>query len=206
MKLLHRSIALVLVAVMGAAAFTGCMEDNNNVAEEDLPYGATMKEMKTTFALPMCYDRRFVNDEQAAVIADYFAAVQNCDTELYLQSTFDFYVEYQVNEVYQDSYSSTEEFLAGLRQSMVQPTAEDFRFNMITVSEWTEERVASRLDEMLEMLDALSGQEGFRESVDGCWALKLEWVLTYNGGADSMIAEDQKLYLFEIDGSYYCVM
>jgi hypothetical protein len=61
---------------MGAVLFTGCMSAGPTIAEEDLPYGATMRETKTTFALPVSYDRRFLNDAQVTVLTDYFSAVQ----------------------------------------------------------------------------------------------------------------------------------
>ncbi len=204
MKALHRYTALALSLVLGAA-MTGCMEDPGHIREEDLPYGATMKEMRTTYAIPMSYDRRFINEEQAAAIADYYAGIQNNDTALYLQSTFDFYVDYQITEMYADSYETRDEFVNGLRLSIVNQTAEDFRFNMVTVAELTEERVASRLDEMLNMLGELSGNENFVESVDSCYALKMDWSIAYDGGAQYVNAEDQELFLIEIDGKYYCV-
>lgn len=204
MKLFHKYTALALALVMGGA-LTGCMEDEGYIAEEDLPYGATMKEMRTSFSVPMSYDRRFINEEQAAVIADYHAGIQNQDTELYIQSTFDFYIDYQLNEMFADLYKSREEYVDGLHLSMSQQSGEDFKFNMITVSGMTEERVASRLDEMLNMLQDLSGDENFKDSVDSCYAITLEWSVAYNDGAQYLNAKDQKLFLIEIDGRYYCV-
>lgn len=204
MKLFHKYTALALALVMGGA-LTGCMEDEGYIAEEDLPYGATMKEMRTSFSVPMSYDRRFINEEQAAVIADYHAGIQNQDAELYIQSTFDFYIDYQLNEMFADLYKSREEYVDGLHLSMSQQSGEDFKFNMITVSGMTEERVASRLDEMLNMLQDLSGDENFKDSVDSCYAITLEWSVAYNDGAQYLNAKDQKLFLIEIDGRYYCV-
>ncbi len=204
MKLFHKYTALALALVMGGA-LTGCMEDEGYIAEEDLPYGATMKEMRTSFSVPMSYDRRFITEEQAAVIADYHAGIQNQDAELYIQSTFDFYIDYQLNEMFADLYKSREEYVDGLHLSMSQQSGEDFKFNMITVSGMTEERVASRLDEMLNMLQDLSGDENFKDSVDSCYAITLEWSVAYNDGAQYLNAKDQKLFLIEIDGRYYCV-
>ncbi len=204
MKLFHKYTALALALVMGGA-LTGCMDDGGYIAEEDLPYGATMKEMRTSFSVPMSYDRRFITEEQAAVIADYHAGIQNQDAELYIQSTFDFYIDYQLNEMFADLYKSREEYVDGLHLSMSQQSGEDFKFNMITVSGMTEERVASRLDEMLNMLQDLSGDENFKDSVDSCYAITLEWSVAYNDGAQYLNAKDQKLFLIEIDGRYYCV-
>lgn len=205
MKLFYKYIALALSCVMGAAAFCGCMEDPNYYEEDELPYGATMKELKTSFPVPMCFDRRFVTDEMAAAVANYYGSVQNQDTELYLQSTFPFHVDYKMNVMYEGQFASYDEFVKSLHTSIAQPTAEDFKYTMITITGLTTERVASRLEDTINMLEELSGDANFAESITECWKLEIEWRLNYNGGAEYLAAEDQELFLIGIDGTYYCV-
>ena len=206
MKMLHRISALLTAAVMGAVLFTGCMSAGPTIAEEDLPYGATMRETKTTFALPVSYDRRFLNDAQVTVLTDYFSAVQNCDGEAYAANTLDFYADYQLNEVYSEQYESMDDMMTALHASVAEATAEDFIYNMITVTNFTQERVTSGLNTMIDVLTDISGNPDFEQTLTNCWAVEMEWLLVYNGGASNVIVNEQYVYMFEIDGAYYCVM
>ncbi|MBQ8011259.1 MAG: hypothetical protein IJ265_06870 [Oscillospiraceae bacterium] len=206
MKMLHRISALLTAAVMGAVLFTGCMSAGPTIAEEDLPYGATMRETKTTFALPVSYDRRFLNDAQVTVLTDYFSAVQNCDGEAYAANTLDFYADYQLNEVYSEQYESMDDMMNALHASVAEATAEDFTYNMITVTDFTQERVTSGLNTMIDVLTDISGNPDFEQTLTNCWAVEMEWLLVYNGGASNVIVNEQYVYMFEIDGAYYCVM
>lgn len=206
MKMLHRISALLTAAVMGAVLFTGCMSAGPTIAEEDLPYGATMRETKTTFALPVSYDRRFLNDAQVTVLTDYFSAVQNCDGEAYAASTLDFYADYQLNEVYSEQYETMDDMMTALHASVAEATAEDFNYNMITVTNFTQERVTSGLNTMIDVLTDISGNPDFEQTLTNCWAVEMEWLLVYNGGASNVIVSEQYVYMFEIDGAYYCVM
>lgn len=203
MKCLNRAVLLMTAALIGCCAMTGC-GGGEDIAEEDLPYGATMREAKTTYAVPLSYDRRFLNEEQLTVIADYLAAIQNSDAALYTENTLDFYADYQLNEVYSESYSTMDEMVAALHQSVADDTGEDFKFAMVTIDDCTQEGVASGLDTMIEILETIDEENDFASTVDNRWALNMEWVITYEGG--SRVASDQILFLLEIDGEYFCVM
>lgn len=206
MNVLHRISALLTAVMMGAVMFTGCMSAGPTIAEEDLPYGATMREAKTTYALPVSFDRRFVNEMQVTVLTDYLAAVQNCDGELYAANTLDFYADYQLNEVYSEQYETMDEMMTALHDSVAEATADDFTYNMITISNFTQERVTSGLGTMISVLTDISGNPDFEQTLSNCWAVEMEWMLVYNGGASNVIISEQYIYMFEIDGAYYCVM
>jgi len=77
---------------------------------------------------------------------------------------------------------------------------------MITIDGFTQERVTSGLDTMIEILDKINGESDFLSSVDNCWALDMDWLIRYNGGGSSMLVNEQYVFMFEIDGKYYCVM
>jgi len=34
----------------------------------------------------------------------------------------------------------------------------------------------------------------------------MDWLIRYNGGGSSMLVNEQYVFMFEIDGKYYCVM
>lgn len=207
MKCLHKTAALLTAILMGAVLCTGCKNQNQpSYTEEELPYGATMRESKTGYAVPISYDRRFVNEEQVKVLTDYLSAIQTCDGELYKTNTLDFYAEYQLNEVYEGQYANYDEMIGALHAAIAEMTAEDFTFTMVTVENFTQERVASGLDGMIDILTDFSDDENFSQTLDNCWAVEMQWLMHYNGGASSVIVNEQRLYMFEIDGQYYCVM
>lgn len=206
MKAMHRINALALAACLGAVMLTGCGNEGVNIAEEDLPYGATMREAKTTYALPVSYDRRFINDAQLTVLTDYLSAIQTCDGAAYAENTLDFYVDYQVGTVYKDSISSADELMTVLHDGIAEMTAADFEFVMVTVDDFTQERVTTGLGTMLEVLSDISGDAAFMDSVDNCWAVEMEWLLRYDGGGSSVLISEQLVYMFEVDGEYFCVM
>ncbi len=206
MNRLHKISAILTAAMLGAVMFTGCMDKEVNIAEEDLPYGATMREAKTTYAVPVTYDRRFVNEAQLTALTDYLAAIQNGDGAGYAASTLDFYADYQLNEVYSTQYKTMDEMVVALQGSVAEITADDFAFAMVTIDDFTQERVVSGLNTMIEILSKIDENGDFMSDVDNCWALDMQWLIRYNNGGSSMLVEDQYVFMFEIDGKYYCVM
>ncbi|MDE5754856.1 MAG: hypothetical protein K2H89_10010 [Oscillospiraceae bacterium] len=193
--------------VLSVFLLTGCAggRQDVNMTEDELPYGATMRENKTGFAAPMTYDRRFVNEEQVAVVADYFAAIQNQDAELYLASALPLYTEYQIDEVY--SYQDAGELVASLHQGIAGQTGEDFEFNMILINEFVQDTSFGGLEAMLDLLDHVSdSDQKFSDQMQGAWALELEWNLLYNNQSSSGTVDSQWVYLFQINDQYYCCM
>ncbi len=199
-------LALCLCASLGFSMVACGQEDNimSDVAEEDLDYGATMREAKSIYAVPVTYDRRYLDEEMLTVICNFMASIQNADAELYVASTLDFYAAYQLSDVYSESYSTMEEIAQALHDSIGDNTAEDFTFSMITISDFTTERIVSGIDTMIEILDNLNGDDDFSETVDQAWAVTMEWMLSYDD--TTTIVDDQILFLLLIDGEYYCVM
>lgn len=203
---LHNITALLSVLVLGASVLTGCGSNGPSIKEEELPYGATMREDKSGNSLPITYDRRFMNEEQAAVLTDYLYAVQTCDGDLYKKNTLDFYADYQLNEIYAGKYEDLDAMMTALHASVAEATAEDFTYVMITVDNFTQERSVSGLGTMLEVLTKISGDENFTDTVTDCWAVEMQWLLVYDGGASSVVVNEQYVYMFEIGGKYYCMM
>ena len=206
MKSLHKIGALLTAVLLGSTMLTGCMDKEVNIAEEDLPYGATMREAKTTYALPVSYDRRFVNEAQLKVLTDYLYAIQEGNGDGYAANTLDFYAEYQLNEVYSDKYKTMDELITALQGSVAEMTGKDFEFAMVTIDGFTQERVTSGLNTMIEILDKINGESDFMSEVDNCWALDMDWLIRYNSGGASALVQEQYVFMYEIDGKYFCGM
>ena len=207
-----RIFACVLTVLLSlSVGFTGCANSKQeiNMTEDELPYGATMRSDKNSFSVPVTYDRRFVSEEQIAVVADYFAAIQNQDQELYLASALPIYTDYQIHKVY--SYQDVGELVQGLHEGIAGQTGEDFEFNMILVNSFSQDTTFGGLEAILDLLDhvddpdAESGEK-FSKRMQGAWALELEWNLLYDQQSSSGTVESQWVYLFQVDDQYYCCM
>ena len=207
MKQWKKLTALCLCAVCSCAFLTGCgtnAKRNQNIAEEDLPFGATMREDKTSYAIPIAYDRRFINEEQVAAIANYYSAIQNQDADLYQASTFDYYLDYQKDKVY--AVSSPEELVQKLHASIAQNAGEDFQFHMVTFTGVATNQEAGDLHEICTMLGSLyTGETSFSDSLTGAWDFTVEWNINYENDSKFLNVADQHIFLFQTADGYFCV-
>ncbi len=197
MKKFLRLSALVMILLTGCAS----QKQELNIAEEDLPYGATMRSNKTSYTVPMTYDRRFVNESQVKAVADYLGAVQNNDPDLFASAALPLYMNYQIQEVYH--YEDTANLVDVLHSGIASQTGEDFQFDMILITDYSQANNGG-LKAMTDLLSNLDSQ--FSDSVQGAWEFTLEWELSYDNGQKNGMTEDQHLYLFQIEDQYYCCM
>lgn len=202
-----RNIGFLLILVLAALVLTGCTAASrkSDYSEEEMPYGATMKKVNS-FVLPIEYDRRYLNDEQLTVITNYLYSIQTKDAELYTASTIDFYADYQLNEVYHDTYKTMDELVGALHDVVSSSTGDDFSFTLLTVSDLTTETGASGLGSTIKLLENISPEKNFKDTIDKCWALEVNWLLSYQEGNSSAYSENNRIYLLEIGGKYYCMM
>ncbi len=200
--MMKKLICLILSCLM----LTGCnaAKQQVNYTEEELPYGSTMKSDKNSYSVPMTWDRRFIDDEQIKTVSDYIAAIQNNDPELYESVALPLYTEYQVQKVY--GYQNTAELVSALHEGLLGQLADDFKFDMVLVDEFSLDRNAGGMQAMLKLLDDISEDGKFSDTIQGAWTLTLEWEFSYNNEEGHGRAENQYLYLFRKDDKYYCCM
>lgn len=196
----------LLCLLLACLMLTGCatQKQKTSYTEEELPYGATMKSDKNSYTVPMTWDRRFLAPEQISAVADYLGAIEQNNPELYASVALPLYTEYQVNEVY--DYQNVEELVNALHEGLLGQLADDFQMNMILVNEISDDRNSGGLQAMLKLLDGISEEKPFSETIQNAWLLNLEWEFSYNQGEGSGRTENQYLYLFQIDDKYYCCM
>lgn len=203
-----RVSAACLCLVCAGMFLTGCgktAKQQQNIAEEDMPYGSTMRENKSAFAIPLTYDRRFVDDDMAAAAADLYAAIQNQDAALYQASTFDYYASYQQDKVYKAG--SMDEVMQKLHASIAQDTAEDFEFKMVLLNDVDTNMEAGELGDISKMLGALyTGDTNFHDSVEDAWDFTVEFNLAYENQSKFLTVEDQHLFMFKTKDGYFCVV
>ena len=168
-----------------------------------MPYGATMKSNKTSYAVPVTYDRRFVTEEQISAVADLCGSIQNQDAEQYQKITPEGYADYQVNQVY--SYETTEEMIQALHTSIANNTGEDFKFSMVLVNGVSDDGHSGGLMEAIALMDNLTENQ-FSASMLGAWDFTLEWDFTYENNTKSTIIDEQHIYVFQTENGYYAMM
>ena len=182
MKYCRRTAALLLSVCCLLPVWTGCTggsKGSQNIAEEELPYGSTMREDKKSFAVPMTYDRRFIEDTQAAKVADLCAAVQNADAALYQATTFPFYANYQMKDVY--GLGSMDALVGKLHSSIASSTGEDYQFNMVLINDLSTNTQAGELSVVCQMLsDAYDGEGSFMDTVQKAYDFTVEWNIGFN--------------------------
>lgn len=208
MNRICKTAALLLSVLCLVPAFTGCAgnaKQNLNIAEEDMPYGATMRENSTSFAVPMTYDRRFFDEEQVAAVANLIAAIQNSDSAQYEAATFPFYAQYQMNEVYR--LGSVDAVVRRLHDMIGNNTSDDYQFNMVLINDLATNTEAGELAVICEMLsDCYDGEGAFMDTVEHAWDLTVEWQISFNNDADHAMVSDQHLFLFQTADGYFCLM
>jgi len=198
-----KKLACILLSCL---MLTGCasQKQKTNFTQDELPYGATMKSDKTSYAVPITWDKRFLSEEQVSAVADYIGAIQNNDAELYSSVALPLYTDYQIQQVY--DYKNIEELVSALHEGLIGQLADDFKFQMIMINNFSLDRSAGSLQAMLSLLDNISGDKKFSDTIQNAWSLELEWEFSYNNGEGNGRAENQYLYLFQIDDKYYCCM
>ena len=95
----RRILVCATAAALLCTGFAGCSDSNSsdsesgvNIAMEDLEYGATMRDDDSR-AVPLEYDKRFLEDGELDALANYYASIQNEDVELFQSCTVEKYME-----------------------------------------------------------------------------------------------------------------
>lgn len=208
MKHLQKITALLLALCCAVLMLTGCGKTSGsqqNIAEEDLPYGSTMREDKKSFAVPVTYDRRFLEDEQVAKVADLVASVQNCDAALYQASTFPFYAQYQLSDVY--GLGSMDALIRRLHETIGNKIEDDYQFNMVLINDIATNTEAGDLYTICQMLSSVYDGEGeFMDTVEQAYDLTVEWNIGYNENTQYAVVNDQHIFLFQTAEGWFCIM
>ncbi|MCR4644282.1 MAG: hypothetical protein K5695_02600 [Oscillospiraceae bacterium] len=196
-------IAALLTAAICLLSLSACSKRHGmTYTEEELPYGGTMRQNKTSYAVPITYDRRFLNEEQAEVVAGLLGGIQNADAELYTKSTLDFYADYQLKVYEQDN---KEAMVQLFHDNLAKQTGDDFTFTMVLINGLAQDRNNSDIASMLTLLDGINEDSGkFSDTVEEAYKLTLEWDINYSGGYK--VLEDETIYLLKTPDGYFAVM
>lgn len=204
----HKASTVLLAALCVLPLFTGCdssAREQQNITEEDMPYGATMREDNSTFAIPMTYDRRFLEEEQVAAAADFIYAIQTSDSAGYQEATFPFYAQYQMDEVY--GLGSMDALIDRLHDKIGSSTADDYQFNMLLINDISTNTDAGELSVICDMLTEIYDGEGnFMDTVEHAWDLTVEWNIGFEENTQYAVVSDQHMFLFQTADGCFCLM
>ena len=188
----------------GVLLLAGCSKREENYTEDDLPYGATFTADKTSYAIPITYDRRFLDETQPRPAADILATVQQQDAALYESVTPDFYLAYQ-KEVY--DCEDTAGVLAGIHSLIAEESGEDFTYDMVMVNDLASDKDSGDLYNALMLLDGIyEGDGNFSDTVTSAWDLSIELDVMYDGDAKYAAINDQHVYLFKTADGIICIV
>lgn len=192
----------MLAGLMLTCVLTGCSEEAENVAEEDLPYGATMITDSENGEVPITYDRRFFETDEIKTLSSYFYALESKDEELLDATTLDLYTDFVVKAMYQ-GYAGFDGLLTQMSgtfevEENVPYTIKDVE---ITAYYTIENDANTDLENLYNMLGELSGEENYSQRI-GAGGKSITYTIITESDGETKTLEDQMLFLIQVDGEY----
>ncbi|MFR9195675.1 MAG: hypothetical protein ACLVK8_10200, partial [Ruminococcus sp.] len=136
---LRRILTCAAAAALLCTSFAGCSGDSSsssesgiNVDMEDMEYGATMRD-DTSRAVPLEYDKRFLEDGELDALANYYGSIQNEDVALFQSCTVSEYMESLYKNAYGDLLDDSA-YVSQQKKSYEDQMGGDFTFSQIMVN------------------------------------------------------------------------
>ena len=202
---MKKLLAILLSCTAFLCVLSGCgeskgnlMGDIENMAEEDLPYGSTMRELKDT-PIIISFDRRFLEDETMKKVVDYFYAVQTNDEKLFKSVSNEDYLNY----VEKNSGQSITDYLKGIKANEENAIGTSFENNYLEITDLKKKGEDTQISEIIKLMDQLysdGGKESFDKTIKNAYALTVSVTSDANG---SSFTNEANVYVFECeDGTY----
>ena len=198
MKILYALTAAALLAGM----LTGCgQNETKSIAEENLPYGATLITDTEKGEVPITYDRRFFDADEIQTLSSYFYALESQNVELLEETTLDLYIDFIVDAMYQ-GLAGTDGLLTEMNakfavEENVPYTIQDVE---ITAFYTVEDNANTDLENLYNMLQELSGDENYLQRING--GKYLTYTIQTQSDDQTKTFMDQTLFLIQVDGVY----
>jgi hypothetical protein len=190
------------------SALTACGQqtttETSDIAEEDLPYGATMVTEtldSDNGSVPITYDRRYFETEEIETLSQYFYALETGDTDLMTDATLPLYMDYVVETMYQGLIG-----MDGLVQAMqVAFSPEDdeaYTIQSVEITDIaTEDDQNTDLENLYTMLTELSEDENYADTISNGKYLTYT-IKTETEDGTSKTFTDRTMFLIAVDGKY----
>lgn len=155
-RFIARTAALLAAAAMTASAAVSCSDkdehddhdhhdhqvvgedeipDNVNIGLDDLPYGGQFKKLlpdEYDTPIGVDFDSRYLSDEEAAKIADYFYAISEKDPEYLEKALHPDYLRYILD---QTGAESAQAYLDMEYEMIKQFTGKDYSFDFVLIDD-----------------------------------------------------------------------
>ncbi len=199
----------------GGRVDAGDLPDNYNADEENLPYGATLTELKPNYdenvKIAVEFDNRFFKADgekfpEVYKITDYMYALNNIDVDLMNETFYPPYLKYAYEQA---GYDNVKDYLQSYYDNLHDMLG-DFTFSYIDITGvLTEEDEESKsyFDNVDSILKEIEGDD-ILSKITSRKIVYIGGYSMYNleGGSYQLIeglGREVTLYLYEIDGKTY---
>ena len=197
----------ILAACTLICSFAGCSSNSKkdtsdetyNFEEADQHYGDVVHDDNESFSLPMEYDSRFITNDIASSVADYFYAVQTKNLDLYKTVTIEEYQSYLINEVYASENYDEQSFLDALYNGIKNQSGDNFNIKLISVTNFDNDENTSGAKDIIQLLSDLTGDDYSEKVEEGA---KLTLSFTVSAGGEEYEKTNQNIFILKIDEKY----
>ena len=194
----------------------GDLPDNYSAEEEDLPYGATLTELKPSYdenaKIAVEFDNRFFTADgekfpDVYKITDYMYALNNVDVDLMNQTFYPPYLEYAYKQAGNDN---AKDYLQSYYDNLHDKLGDDFYFSYIDITGVLTEKDSeaqegfNSIDEVLKEIEG----DSITDRITSRKVIYIGGYTMYNNESGSYIltealGREVVLYLYEIDNQLY---
>lgn len=193
---------LLIAAAMLCTALAGCGEkEGEDVAEADLPYGATMLTDTESGEVPITYDRRFISQDEAVALSGFFTALETRDEELLEEYTLDLYTDFVLEAIYQDILGM-DALVADMSSNFSADGKSAYEIKEVEIDSFytNDDEESTDLANLYNMLSELSEEENYISRItDGKF---ITYTIRTDTDGEISTFTDQNLFLIQVDGKY----
>ena len=213
MKLIKawKKTAAVLLAACLLTACGGSSDDDNIIHEKDLPYGATLVEDKTTYSIPVEYDRRFVPVKALETAVRYYQTIQDRDAAAFEALQFPLWHDYYLKDVLGGEFTDAA-ILENTCKELDEYVGGEFAFSQIAVTGFITDNVNEVTQNTVALMDKMAEEKGktkVSEGITEFYEMTITRYLTTKAaavkGPTAKFIENELLYVFCHDGQWYVI-
>ncbi len=199
---MKKFLSFILSAVLSLGTFCAC-DNGEDVAMEDLEYGATMRRLGDT-EVDICFDGRFFTDEEMRAVNDYFYSVQTKNTDLFLSVQSPDYVGYVEDKM----GLTAENYLTQIYDDTAASLGSDYEYTYVEAVACGDRTTDSSIDEITKLMDSVYEENDkgttFKKTITE--AKYAVFDITADSNGESYTLYDQVVYIFNCtDGIYIFV-
>lgn len=153
----RKFLSVTLAATLSLSAFCGCEEENQSSVIKP-SYGLLKHVEKEEIYL--MYDGNYVSDEEMDAVADYFEALQKCDTELFRKTQPKPYIAYLEQKEGKDISTHINE----QNKATASALGEGFDYTEIEVTDCGDVTRDNGINDIKELLDGIYSEMGEKKT------------------------------------------